>query len=873
MNLNQMDHNLHQSVRNSETEDHFQRWSALSPKALLDLLQSSPNGLSDAQAKKRIAIYGENVAADKKSRHWYHFLFRAMTDEFILVLMILSVVSFFLRDRAGAGIILLLALISAVIRFLHAYRSELQTRRLSGMFGYVASVIRSGKEEKIQTKQLVPGDIVTLNAGSIIPADLILLQAKDLFVSQSVFTGESIPVEKKTTVSEPNRLSIHLENVLLMGSSVISGSGVGVAVNTGGHTYLGLMAKELSETREKTNFETGLAKVTATLVKYMIVIVCAVFVINLVMHKDLIDSLMFSISVAVGLTPGMLPMIVNATLAKGASFLAKKNTIVKDINAIQNLGAIDVLCTDKTGTLTQDRIVLNRYIDIDGGDDIRILDDAYLNSCFSTGMKNLIDRAIISFADKQGLSEIKSHYEKVDEIPFDAQRRKLSVVLKDDRGGYRMITKGALEETLAVCSCAKIGERMIPIDSQLQRKITSHADDLNAEGMHVIAIAVKTEYSGESVFTSKDEADMLFVGYIAFLDPPKRDAAKAISALNRSGVSVKVLSGDAPLVTRHICQMVGINEDAVLTGDQIEGLSENELGAAVETNSVFARLSPMQKMRVVRALRMNGHVVGFLGDGVNDAPALRTADVGICVNTAADIAKESSEIILLKKSLSVLHDGILEGRRIYGNIMKYMKMALSSNFGNVFSVLVASLFLPFLPMLPIQILLQNLIYDLSQVAIPWDRVDPEFLVRPKRWDIKGLTRFMNTLGGVSSFYDLATYAVLWFMLGYHSVAMQAYFQTGWFMEGLISQTLIIHFIRTSKIPFLQSRADIRLLLSTFGAVLLAVGVPFFFLSVKSFDFRIMSGAYYFWLAGILICYAITVEFVKKWYIRRFGEWL
>jgi len=569
----------------------------------------------------------------------------------------------------------------------------------------------------------------------------------------------------------------------------------------------------------------------------------------------------------------MMPMIINSTLSKGASFLAKKKTIVKNISSIQNLGAIDTLCTDKTGTLTVDDVALQRYMDINGQDEIKILNYAFANSYFSTGIKNLIDKAVIAYGAEHGVKDNVGKYKKIDEIPFDYNRKRMSVVISDDAGNIRVITKGAVEEVRKACTAAKDGDNIVPIQDAMLSKIMSHSDQLNNDGMHVIGIAEKSEYPGVNVFSPADESGMTFIGYVAFLDPPKPDVAEAIKDLYEAGVDIKVLTGDAPLVAEHICKQVGMKFEGILTGADVEKMSDADLAAAVEKTSVFARLAPMQKEKVVSALRKNGHVVGYMGDGVNDAPSLRSADVGISVDSATDIAKESSDIILLEKNLLVLKDGIYEGRRIYGNIMKYIKMSLSSNFGNVFSVLVASIFLPFLPMIAIQILIQNLVYDLSQIAIPWDKVDPEFLVKPKKWNMKGISHFMNYLGITSSVFDMVTFGGLWFLLCYNVVGKQTFFQTGWFIEGLMSQLLIVHFIRTSRTPFFQSVADKRLLLSTLACLAAAVLIPFALHNVAAFSFQVMHWDYYLFLLGVLILYSLAVQLVKKFYIKRYKEWL
>ncbi|MEA5051497.1 MAG: magnesium-translocating P-type ATPase [Oscillospiraceae bacterium] len=856
-----------------QREADYKKFAAMTPDGVLAALSCTAAGLSAQEAEERLTQYGPNQVHSAKLTPWYVFLFKSFLDEFILVLLALGVVSVFLGDGLGAGIIFLLAALSAALRFVQDYNAYRESEKLRTLIRAHVDVRRDGSLGKADIDDIVPGDVVELGSGSIVPADLYLLSSRDLFISQSMFTGESMPVEKKAGPCDASKDSPELDNICLMGCDVRSGSGVGVVIRTGRSTYLGDISQTADSTKEKTSFELGLQGITKTMLRYMIVVVLCVFAVNGFVKKDWLSAFMFSISVAVGITPGMLPMIVNATLARGAQFLAKKKTIVKNLSAIQNLGAIDVLCTDKTGTLTADAIVLQRYLDADGRQDRRILDYAYLNSYFSTGIKNLIDRAILSYGEENGIRTDVSAYEKIDEIPFDYDRRRMSVVIRGDDGRHRLITKGATEELIKICTRVRRGEADEPLTDEAVQKVLRNAADLGADGMHVIAIAEKREHIDVRTFSGADEKDMTFLGYVAFLDPPKPDVKKAVRSLHEAGVAVKVLSGDAEPVVRNICRQVGIRAVRSLTGDEVETMDDAALRAAVEQADIFARLAPMQKQRVVVALRANGHVVGYMGDGVNDAPSLRSADVGISVDTATDIAKESSDIILLEKSLSVLRDGVFEGRRIYGNIMKYMKMALSSTFGNAFSVLAASIFLPFLPMLPIQMLIQNLIYDFTQIAIPWDNVDPEFMRRPKKWDARDLSRFMGVLGPVSSVFDVATFAVLWFVLGYRTAGAQALFQTGWFIEGLISQTLIVHFIRTSRIPLLQSCADVRLVFSSFVGILAALLLPHALSGIASFHFAVMPMSYYGWLALILVCYAAAIEGVKRLYIKKTGGWL
>ena len=859
--------------KNNVLEQEYKSFAEGAGEDVLKKLNSSDAGLTEAEAENRLATNGKNTTSDTKLKPWYLFLFKSFLDEFIIVLLLLGIISVFMSDQLGASIIFILAVISAIIRFVQDYSSYISSEKLKSMLHTTVDVRRDGQLVKKNIEDIVTGDIVELGSGSIVPADLRILTSKDLFISQSMFTGESVPVEKQPNESDLTKSSTELEDICLMGCNVVNGSGVGIVVKTGKSTYMGCIAASVESSKKATNFEIGVKKITNLLLIYMLVVVIGVFLINGFVKQDWLAALMFSIAVAVGITPGMMPMIINSTLSKGANFLAKKKTIVKNISSIQNLGAIDTLCTDKTGTLTVDNVELQRYMDLTGQDNIEILNYAFMNSYFSTGIKNLIDSAIIAFGTQHGVKENISNYKKIDEIPFDYDRKRMSVVIQDTDGNVRIITKGAIEEITKICTTVKDGDQIVPIQAEQTAKIMSHSDELNNEGMHVIAICEKKEYPGVNAFGPKDESEMTFIGYVAFLDPPKPDVAEAIKDLYAAGVDIKVLTGDSPLVAQHICSRVGMHINSMLTGTDVEPMSDVELAAAVEKSNIFARLAPMQKERVVTALRKNGHVVGYMGDGVNDAPSLRSSDVGISVDSATDIAKESSDIILLEKNLLVLKDGIYEGRRIYGNVMKYIKMSLSSNFGNVFSVLVASIFLPFLPMIAIQILIQNLVYDLSQIAIPWDNVDAEFLEKPKKWNMKGLSHFMNVFGVTSSVFDMAMFAGLWFLLGYSTIAKQDFFQTGWFIEGLISQLLIVHFIRTAHIPFFQSIADKKLLYSTFVCIGAALVIPLALNKIPGFHFAVMSGGYYFFLIGVLILYAVTVQVVKHFYIKRYNEWL
>ena len=751
-----------------------------------------------------------------------------------------------------------------MIKFFQNYSTYKFDQTLKSKMFSTASVVRNQKEQNIRTENVVKGDIIHLNAGSIIPADVRIIENKDLFLNQSVFTGESAPIEKTSNFKETNEI-FSLSNICLMGTSVISGNATAVVINTGFSTYLGSMGKQIDNKKEITNFEKGMNNITKLLIKYMIVVSIAVFIIYAFIRKDLLEAIMFSLSVAVGITPTMLPMIVNVNLTKGTKTLAKKKTLVKNIQSIQNLGAIDVLCTDKTGTLTEDKIVLQKYINVEGNEDLSILEYAFLNSYYGTGMKNLVDRAVIEYGIKHKINEQVINYEKIDEIPFDYVRKKMSVVVKHDNH-YRIITKGALEEVLKSCKDVKINNEHKTLTPKMIADINNNARDLASQGMQVIAIASKREHV-------EDEKDMTFIGFVAFLDPPKKSVKNTIKNLKKYGVTTKILTGDNQYSTENICKLVGIQNKQILLGEDVDKMSDEELSKQVEDINVFARMNPLQKERIIKILKKNGHVVGYMGDGVNDAPSLHNSDVGICVETATDIAKEASDIILLEKSLNVVFNGVLEGRKVYGNIIKYMKMALSSDFGDVFSIFIASLFLPFLPLLPIQMLIQDFLYDFSQIAIPYDNVDEEFLLKPKKWDTKGLGSFMNVMGPVSSIIDVLAFLAFWFILGYNCIEKETFFQTAWFVECLISETLIIHFIRTSKIPFVQSRANPILTTLTLVTIIGSILSPILLHNISSFHFEILPPIYYLIVLVLSLLYVIPVQLVKKFYIKKFGEWL
>ena len=841
-------------------------------ETLENLKTSKEKGLSTKEVENRREANGRNIVVKEEKHSWFYFFINSFKDKFILILVILALINKFVGDdNLGSIIILAIGFVSAMIKFFQNYSTDKFNQKLKSQMFSNATVIRNGKEKIVRTEDIVIGDIVCLNAGAIIPADVKIIESKDLFLNQSVFTGESAPVEKKDEFIETDEI-FSLSNICLMGTSVISGSARAVVINTGFETYLGNMGKQIDNKKEITNFEKGMNSITKLLIKYMVVVSVLVFVIYAFIRKDLLEAVLFALSVAVGITPTMLPMIVNVNLTKGTKTLAKKKTLVKNISAIQNLGAIDVLCTDKTGTLTLDKIVLQKYINVEGKEDLSILEYAYLNSFYGTGMKNLVDRAVITYGNLHNIKDKIETYEKIDEIPFDYTRKKMSVVVKHDEH-YRIITKGALEEVLKSCTTAKINGEHLPLTYEMIENIENNAKKLALQGMQVIALASKREYVGKDIFGIQDEANMTFIGFVAFLDPPKKDVKSTIKNLKEYGVTTKILTGDNQYATENIAKLVGIRHDKILIGAQVDKLTDEELSKEVENVDIFARMNPMQKERIIKILKKNGHVVGYMGDGVNDAPSLHNADVGICVNTATDIAKEASDIILLEKSLKVVFNGVIEGRKVYGNIIKYMKMALSSDFGDVFSIFMASIFLPFLPLLPIQMLIQDFLYDFSQIAIPYDNVDKEFLIKPRKWDTKGLGTFMNVMGPISSLVDVLAFLAFWFILGYNGIDKESYFQTAWFVECLISETLIIHFVRTAKTPFIESKPHPILLALTGVTIVGTIFAPILLHNVKSFHFEILTPMYYGIVAVLTIIYIIIVQFAKKIYIKKVGEWL
>lgn len=849
-------------------------------------LDTEIGGLSSAEAKVRFELYGPNEVTRETVPPWYVQLIRAFVNPFNTILIVLLVASLTTdvilaapeeRDWTSIAIIGVMVTVSGLLRFYQEYRSGKEAEKLKNLVVTTAAVKRLdiGVIE-IPMRELVPGDIIHLAAGDIVPADVRIIQSKDLFVNQAPLTGESEPIEKypflKKAVSEENTSLTELDNICFLGTNVVSGTATAVVLLTGKNTYLGTMAQSLAGYRAQTSFEKGVNSVSRLLIRFMLFMVPFVFLINGITKRNWLDAFLFAVSVAVGLTPEMLPMIVTTNLAKGAVALARRKTVVKRLHAIQNFGAMDILCTDKTGTLTLNKVVLEKHLDIHGNEDDRVLRHAYLNSYYQTGLRNLLDEAVLSFGAQKGFNELERLYWKVDEIPFDFTRRRMSVVLESPGGKRQLVTKGAVEEVVSICSFAEYQGEVIPLTEPIKEEALEMVKKLNEDGLRVLAVAQKNEVPEADVFSVADEKDMVLMGFVAFLDPPKDTAKDAVQALREYSVNVKILTGDNERVTKYICRQVGLEIDHILLGPEIEKMSDEELARMAEEATIFARLTPLQKSRIIKALQERGHTVGFLGDGINDAPALRDADVGISVDTAVDIAKEASDIILLEKDLMVLKEGVVGGRNIFGNIIKYIKMAASSNFGNVFSVLAASSFLPFLPMMPLQLLTQNLLYDISQIAIPWDRMDEEYLKEPRKWNADDIGRFMIFIGPISSIFDIATYLIMWFVFKANSPEVQSLFHSGWFVEGLLTQTLVVHMIRTSKIPFIQSQAAKPLLISTALVMIGGVCIPFSGYGA-SIGLQPLPLGYFPWLAGILVSYSLVTQAVKAFYVKRFKTWL
>jgi P-type Mg2+ transporter len=840
--------------------------------AVMNQLGTSPAGLTDEVVEARLVQYGHNEVAREKRTSPLKRLIAILSNPLSILLIILATITGVTGGGPGVYIILLMVIIGAALRFFQEQRSDTAAQELQKMVTTTATVMQDGGKKEVALKDIVPGDLIFLSAGDMVPADVRLITAKDLFVSQAALTGESMPTEKNADVVDSSQTdALSMPNLCFLGTSVETGSATAVVVQTGKETYFGALASSVVGHREVTSFDKGINNFTWLMIKLMLVLAPAVFLINGLVRHNWMEAFLFGLAVAVGLTPEMLPMIVTVNLSKGAVAMSRKKVIVKRLNAIQNFGAMDVLCTDKTGTITQGRVELERHVNVLGHEDGHILDMGFLNSYYQTGLKNLMDVAILAHLNKARELVEEAEYHKVDEIPFDFSRKRMSVVVTDGGGTDLLICKGAVEEVLGLSTNVALENTVSPLDDAQRAAALHLVGDLNGQGFRVLALATSSADHGASdrVYTLNDEHDLTLLGFLAFLDPPKPTTAEAIAKLGSNSVGVKILTGDSDLVTVNICHQVGIAEPRVLLGPAIEEMSDDDLAAVVDDAVVFARLSPHHKERIIRALQRRGHVVGFLGDGINDAPALRTADVGISVDSAVDIAKESSDIILLENSLLVLKDGVIEGRKVFGNVIKYIKMAASSNFGNMFSVVGASAFLPFLPMLPLQILTNNLLYDLSQTTIPTDTVDEEWLAKPRKWELGNLRRFIVTIGPISSIFDYMTFFIMLFV--FKCWNNPALFHSGWFVESLFTQTLIVHVIRTNKIPFIQSLASKPLLISSVAVVatgaLMTVVRPI----ARILGFVTLPPLYWLLLLGMLLTYVVLTQIVKTWFIHRFGD--
>lgn len=845
-----------------------------SPDQALKTWHSSTQGLTRPQADLVRSRVGGNDIDQEQAQPWWWLLWHCYRTPFDLLLSLLALVSFLTGDIRATVVITAMVCLSVSLRFFQELKSHKAADQLKALVSNRATVLRPGmppQEEPVRL--LVPGDVISLSAGDMIPADSRILWAKDLFVAQAAMTGESLPVEKFAHDADAHlRNPMDLDNIVFMGTNVVSGTAHALVIATGQRSYFGALAQRLTQTdRAPTQFQAGVNKVAWLLIRFMMVMVPLVLLVNGLTKGNWVEAALFALSIAVGLTPEMLPMIVTSTLAKGAVQLAQQKVVVKRLDAIQNFGAMNVLCTDKTGTLTQDKIVLSRHTDVWGQSSRDVLEYAYLNSYYQTGLKNMLDVAVLDQVQLHQDLEVATAYAKVDEVPFDFQRRRMSVVVMEHDARHLLICKGALEEVMKVCTHVQRDGQAQPLTADLLQDITRITRGLNEEGLRVVAVAVKEQAPTQARFSVADESDLTLVGYVAFLDPPKDSTATALQSLTQQGVTVKVLTGDNEWVTRKVCHDVGLTITGLLSGADLESMSDAQLAACLPTHNVFTKLTPDHKERVVRQLRANGHVVGFMGDGINDAPALRAADIGISVDTAVDIAKEAADIILLEKSLTVLSLGVEQGRRTFANMLKYIKMTASSNFGNVLSVLVASAVLPFLPMLPMHLLVQNLLYDISQIGIPFDNVDASQVAAPQKWQPQELGRFMLFFGPISSVFDLTTFALMWWGFGAQSPEQQTQFQSGWFVVGLLTQTLVVHMVRTQYIPFVQSRASNTLIVMTLSIMALGVMLPMSPLA-PYFKLQALPGIYFAYVGAILLGYVTLTQLMKGIYTRRYG-WL
>ena len=863
--------------------------------------KTSALGLVDDQVEENRDIYGENVITKGQEDSMIKKIYESIINPFTVILLVIALVSFITnvwlakpgeQDPTTSIIIVILVLISGGIRFIQELRSDKAASNLSRMIVNTATVLRDGSEQEIPINEIVVGDVIKLSAGDMIPADVVLIDSRDFFVQQSGLTGESDAVEKvclRKADSQNLDSLLESESLAFMGTNVISGRATALVLVVGDETMMGAIEQTINTYDEPTSFEREMNTISWLLIRLMLVMVPVVFVINGLTDGDWLEAGVFALSVGVGLTPEMLPMIITASLAKGSIIMAKEKVVIKKLNAIQDLGAIDILCTDKTGTLTQDEIVLEYPLDIHGELDLSVLRRAYLNSYFQTGLKNLMDRAIINRTQKEAkkheiVRDLDQTFHKIDELPFDFARRRMSVIVKDEDGVVSMVTKGALEEMLSVSNYVEYKGEIKRLTDEVRQEVLAEVAQLNEQGLRVLGVSYKTDLDENDIFSVEDERDMILTGYLAFLDPPKPSAAPAIKALAEYGVTTKILTGDNEKVTQAVCEKVGLDVERILLGSEIDTMTDQELAQVVETTTVFAKLSPDQKARIILCLKNNGHKVGYMGDGINDAPSMKVSDVGISVDTAVDIAKETADVILLDKDLMVLEKGLVEGRKVYANMTKYIKMTVSSNFGNIFSLLCASIFLPFLPMAPVHLIVLNLIYDLSCIALPFDNVDKEFLKKPRIWEANSIMRFMAWIGPISSVFDIITYMLLYFLVvpmilghGYNHGAADAaafimVFQTGWFIESMWSQTMVIHMLRSPKLPFIQSRPAFSVVVTTLAAAFFVTSLPYSPLA-SILKLSQLNGLYFVLLFAIIVLYMLSVTVVKRIYIKKYKEWL
>ena len=863
---------------NSNIDQRLTAFSAMPLEELYAKFEVNNDGLNGEQIEERQEEFGPNIIDTGNQNSLFHRIYESLINPFNIVLLAVVIVSYVtdvvladVPSYATIVMLLVIVMISSVTSFVQSQKSDAAAKALQEMVVTKVNVIRQGKRMQIGIEECVPGDLVILGSGDLIPGDVRFIETKDLFVDQAQLTGESNPVEKYSTYEESDNVT-DLNNIGFMGCDIVSGSARAIVLFTGNATYFGNMSKTLNNQEDKSVFDKNMESITSLLLKFMFVMIPVIFVSNYFTKHNLLDSIIFSITIAVGIMPEMLPVMMTSSLAKGAISMSKKKTIVKHLGSIQTFGEMDILCTDKTGTLTRDEIILEKYLDATGKEDIRVLRHAFLNSYFQTGLKNLMDRAIISRGEKEGLDYLKKSYVREDEIPFDFTRRKMSVVLRDRKLKRQLITKGAVDEIIANCAFVEINGEVKPMDEELMRNAYKISEDNGAEGIRVIAVAQKNEIPDIDEFSAEDERDMVLLGFIGFLDPPKESAVTAIEALKNNGIKTVVLTGDSKEVAVNICNRIGIDTTFAYIGSEVEMMNDGQLKNACKKTQLFAKLNPLQKKRIVETFQDLGHVVGYMGDGINDAPPLKQADVGISVDTAVDIAKEVADIILLEKDLNVLDEGVIEGRKTFANMNKYLKMAISGNFGNMISVLIASLALPFLPLKPVHILVQNILNDFAQLGMPYDNVEKEYIEKPMKWDIDSLKQFMVYFGLASTLLDILCFAVLWFVFGFKDIPQAESFQCGWFIFGVISQTLVIHTIRTHKLPFISSMASRELIVSTSAVVIVTLIIGFSRIALI-LDMNPMPYAYLIWLAVLMLVYMLVAQIMKNIYIKKFEKWI